>query len=188
METQVRPAPRPAHNPANAPLVPPLSPPLPPPPPPPPPPPLSAADRLVLAIHDATHPQGPNARIDPHRIGDRQRRATVDVADLLSRLDPDLPEGRPRTLRLGELAEARSRLAEVAYYVDLGERLGTIDACEALELFELGLAASVDLAGRLDRLIYARADESPGRVGKPYVPALGFRAETPGLGREAIAC
>ncbi|HEV7666934.1 MAG TPA: hypothetical protein VGS22_00295 [Thermoanaerobaculia bacterium] len=177
-----------ATHPANAPLAPPLSPPLPPPPPPPPPPPLSAADRLVLAIHDATRPQGPKARRDPHGIGDRLRRASVDAADLLSRLDPDRPEGRPRTLRLGELAEARSRLAEVAYYVDLGERLGTLDPCEALELFELGLAASVDLAGRLDRLIYARADERPGRAGDSFAPAVTMRVEIPSVVREALPC
>ncbi|MEP7010812.1 MAG: hypothetical protein ABJC13_10850 [Acidobacteriota bacterium] len=172
-------------HPANAPLAPPLSPPLPPPPPPLPPRPLSAVDRLVLAIHEATRPQGPGARIDPHGIGDRLRRASVGAADLLSRLDPDHPEGRPRTVRLGELAEARSRLAEVAYYVDLGERLGLLDACEALNLFEMGLAASVDLAGRLDRLIYARGD---GRPGEAFDPAVTMRIEIPVAVREAKPC
>lgn len=176
---------RPAPLPTNAPLTPPLSPPLPPPPPPPQPPPLVAVDRLVLAIHEATRPQGPSARNDPHGIGDRLRRASVGAADLLSRLDPDRPEGRPRTLRLGELAEARSRLAEVAYYVDLGERLGTLDPCEALELFELGLAASVDLAGRLDRLIYARSDAKPVET---FDPAVTMSIRIPSVVREACPC
>jgi len=186
MDSHSRPAPRPIPYPGNAPLAPPLSPPLPPPPPPPPPPPLSAVDRLVLAIHEVTRPQGPSARIDPHGIGDRLRRASVGAADLLSRLEPDHPEGRPRTLRLGELAEARIRLAEVAYYVDLGERLGTLDASEALELFELGLAASVDLAGRLDRLIYARSGEKPNRPGEPFDPTVTMSIRIPSVVREAL--
>ncbi len=179
--------PRFAH-PTHAPLVPPLSPPLPPPPSPlspPAPPAIAAVDRLVLAIHEVTRPQGPGARIDPHGIGDRLRRASVGAADLLSRLDPDHPEGRLRTVRLGELAEARSRLAEVAYYVDLGERLGLLDACEALNLFEMGLAASVDLAGRLDRLIYARSDGKPGET---FDPAVTMRIEIPTAVREAKPC
>ncbi len=180
---------RPAASPKTAPLTPPLSPPLPPPPPPSAPPPIAAVDRLVLAIHDLTRPQ---SRPDRHGIGDRLRRASVGAADLLSRLDPDRADGWPRTLRLGELAEGRSRLAEVAYYVDLGERLGTFNACEALELFELGLAASVDLAGRLDRLIYARTDERPGRLhvqrAQSSPTGVATAVENSRSPREAVSC
>lgn len=181
------PATRPAPLPNHAPLAPPLSPPLPPPSPAPPPPPIAAVDRLVLAIHEVTPPRGPKARRDPHGIGDRLRRASVGAADLLSRFGSERSEPRPRTLRLGELAEARSRLAEVAYYVDLGERLGLLDACEALELFELGLAASVDLAARLDRLIYARG-EKPRRETEPFDPAATMRVEVLSFGREVESC
>ncbi len=172
-------------RPPYAPPAPPPTPPLPPKPlEPSPRPPLAAVDRLVLAIHEATLPGLAESK-DPHGIGDRLRRASVGAADLLSRLDPEDPSGRPRTVRLAELAEARSRLAEVAYYVDLGERLGTFDPCEALELFELGLAASVDLASRLDRLIYAREERT--------IPPVDIanRDSLPGFsraGEEVAAC
>jgi len=129
----------------------------------PPAPRLGPADRLVLAVHDVTHPL---VRSNPYGISERLRGSAVGAADLLSR-----GEKGDRAARLEQLAEARSRLAELAYYVDLGERLGVLDPAEALELFELGLAASVDLAARLDALIYRR---TPAPF--PLAPAAGSEA------------
>jgi hypothetical protein len=98
-------------------------------------------DRLVLAVHEATRPF---AGIGPLDLGDRLRRAAVAAAAA------SLDAGRPPHVE--QLRHVRSVLRELAYYVDLGERLGYFDLGAAVELFELEATASLELSVRMRRM------------------------------------
>jgi hypothetical protein len=103
------------------------------------------AHELTLAVHEATR------RIAPVVAGGlsvRLRAAALASAGAVVR-----GSGLPSRLFLVELAQAASRLREVAFYIDLGQRLGHLDLGTAADLLAQQSRASLEVESLARELV-----------------------------------
>jgi hypothetical protein len=114
------------------------------------------AHELTLAVHEAT------CRIAPAVAGGlsvRLRAAALSAAGAVVR-----GSVLPSRLFLVALAQAASRLHEVAYYIDLGQRLGHLDLGTAAELLAQQSRANLEVESLARSLVQAAPVRPAGRL------------------------
>ena len=96
------------------------------------------AYELMLAVHEAIH-QLP--RHDPSALGARMEAAAHSAVAAVARACAVLPGEQLN----GQVDEASRRLREIAYYVDIAQRLGYLSLDAAVELLEKQTLVGVEV-------------------------------------------
>lgn len=95
------------------------------------------AHELMLAVHEAVH-QLPGH--DPSALGARMEAAAHSAVAAVARAC-----AVPNEQLNGQIDEASRRLREVAYYIDIAQRLGYLDLDTAVELLERQALVGVEV-------------------------------------------
>lgn len=98
---------------------------------------------LVLAVHEAA---GQLPGHDPSALGARMEAAAHSAAAAVARACAVPPEQFG-----GQMDEASRRLREVAYYIDIAQRLGHLTLDRAVELLERQTLAGVEVNALLQQ-------------------------------------
>lgn len=111
---------------------------------------------LTLAVNEATRRMAPAVA---GGLSVRLRAAALAAAGAVVR-----GSVLPSRLFLVELAQAASRLREVAFYLDLGQRLGHLDLGTAAELLAEQSRASLEVESLARSLVQERQVRPAGRL------------------------